>query len=326
MKRAVILGTGAFPLIIRLWLENLKKWQDEVDVIYIAVDHWNVPSTRDYILNLIKQFPKVKILENLRGWPDSYADAIKQSKEDSFLIMHDDTLVYKKGVVDKYFKIAEEGKVVTPLHGIYEPRVIVDEALQKKYDWTNDTAPYSFLLYFLFISRLNLEKTSINFNGVGWKVGDDIPLLGIKNAPVSIAGDTGFLLGLELFDKNVPFYTIPRSETASLVAKKDLVYFLIREMKDKHGIFSNGWLHLQNTGNTIPLWFKEDLDARRWYQDIEKVRLAWMYTMLQVEDYKEIPEFKKLADNIFNGVMIRCGLDLKEIETISNIFQILIYE
>lgn len=324
-KRAVILGTGAFPLILRLWLENLKKWQDEVDIVYMAIDNWSIPSTRDYIFKLSKQFPKVKILEELRGWPNSYTDVIKQSKEDLFLIMHDDAFVYQKGVVDKYFKIAEEGRVVTQRHGIYEPSIIVDEALQKKYNWTNDTSPYSFLLYFLFISRFNLEKTNIDFNGIGWRVGDDIPLLGIKNAPVSIAGDTGFILALELFEKQVPFHFIPRSETSGLIQEKDPIRFLIQQMKDKEGIFANGWLHLQNTGNTIPLWFKSDLDAHPWYGNIEKIRLAWMYTMLQF-DYSEIPDFKQLADNIFNGVMLRCGLDIEEIKTISNIFQILLYD
>ena len=104
MKRAVLLGTGAFPPILRLWLEMFKKWQDEVDVAYIAVDHWISLEVKDYIFKLVKQFNKVKLIDikvkdpTIR-WPNSYNIAFKESKEDSFLIMHDDTFVYKKGLV-----------------------------------------------------------------------------------------------------------------------------------------------------------------------------------------------------------------------------------
>lgn len=328
MKRAVLLGTAAFPPIIRLWMDMFKTWQDEVDVAYLAVDHWYDRSVRDFIYRLASQFPKIVLLDvKMRdvtiGWPNSYNEAFRNSKEDVFLIMHDDTLVYKKGVVSKYFDMAQQGTVAAPSIGIYEPRDIVDAAIQAKYGW-NDS-PYSFLLYFLFISRENLEKTSMDFNVKGWNVGDDIPLLGIKNSPTTVGGDTGFLLGLELFDKHVPFYRIPRSETASLsFQQENVISLLIQWMKDKEHIFKEGWLHLQNTGNTIPLWFTQDLDSREWHKNIEKVRLAWLYTMMQF-DYIEIPEFNKRLHDVFSGVMLRCGLEIDEIQTISNIFHILLY-
>lgn len=325
MSRAAIVGTGGFPLIIRLFLETFKKWQDEVDVLYIAIDHYSDPSTANYIRNLVKQFPKAKLLENTSGWPGSYKDAFEASKEDNFLIMHDDTFVHKKGIVDDYFKQAEDGYVVTPMHGIYEPRELVDEAINKKYGWNHP--PFSFLLYFLFISRKNLEKTSINFNGIGWQKGDDIPLLGIKDAPQSIAGDTGWIVALELFEKQVPFHPIARSETAGLAnANEDLIPLLIRWMKNKENIFGEGWLHLQNTGNTIPLWFNSDLDAREWHKNIEEVRLAWMYEMMRTESFEEIPEFKKKAQKVFDGVVLRCGADLDRIKTIADIFNVLLYD
>lgn len=297
MSRAVLLGTGAFPPILRLWLETYRKWQNEVDKLYIAVDNWNIPEARGYFLNLIKEFPNAVILENTRGWPDSYADAYKQSKEDNFLIMHDDTFVYKKGIVDNYFKIAEQGEVVTQKHEIYSPVDIVNAVLGKKYNW--NSPPYSFLLYFLFISRQNLEKTSLNFNGIGWKKGDDIPLLGIENATDGIAGDTGFLLGLELFEKQVPFHWIP----------------------DR-----SGWVHLQNTGNTIPLWFTQDIDARAWDLKVEEARLAWLYEMMRTESFDEIPEFKKKCEDILKKVVLKCGSDIDMIEKIADNFHQLLYD
>lgn len=297
MSRAVLLGTGAFPPILRLWLETYRKWQNEVDRLYIAVDNWNVPEARPYFLNLIKEFPNAVIMENTRAWPDSYADAYKQSKEDNFLILHDDTFVYKEGVVDKYFKIAEQGKVVTQKHEIYSPQDRVNEAITKKYGW--NFPPYSFLLYFLFISRQNLEKTSLNFNGIGWVKGDNIPLLGIENAPVGIAGDTGFLFGLELFEKQVPFH-----------------WLLSRE----------GWLHLQNTGNTIPLWFIQNIDARDWDLKIEEARLAWLYEMMRTESFDEIPEFKKKCEDIFKKVILKCGADMNKIKQMADGFRKTLYE
>ena len=239
--------------------------------------------------------------------------------------MHDDTLIHKKGVVDKYFKIAEAGKVATPMHGIYEPREIVDKAINEKYGW--DNPPYSFLLYFLFISRENLEKTSVNFNGIGWQKGDDIPLLGIKNAPVSIAGDTGWILGLELFEKGVEICPIPRSETANLAwEQEDIVSLLTNWMAKKENIFAEGWLHLQNTGNTIPLWFSQDISAREWHKNLEEPRLAWMFEMMHTESFDNIPEFKKRAQKIFEGVLLRCGGNIRRIAAIADIYHQLLYK
>jgi len=234
-------------------------------------------------------------------------------------------LVHKKGVVSAYFKKAEEGFVATPMHGIYEPSGLVNAAITKKYGWTDP--PFSFLLYFLFISRENLLKTSINFNGVRWKKGEDIPLVGMTNIPEGIAGDTGFPLGLELFEKGVPFYKIPRSETAGLAfEKKELISLLIEWMKDKKNFFSHGWLHLQNTGNTIPLWFSQDLEARIWHLNIEEPRLAWMYEMMRTGNYDSIPEFKKRMEDIFRVVALKCGANIDRIKTIADIFHILLYE
>src|SRR3990167_1879978 len=327
--RAAIVGTGGFPLVLRLFLETFKVWQDEVDVLYVVVDNWYDESVKNYTYNLVKQFPKVKLIDiKLEhpgvGWPNSYNVALDAGEEQTLLILHDDTFIYKKGVVDKYFKLAEEGKVVTPMHGIYEPKDLVDKAILKKYGWTNP--PFSFLLYFLFISRENLEKTSQDFNGVGWNIGDDIPLLDIKNSPTTIGGDTGFLLGLELFEKDVPIYPIPRSETAGLNYEEgDIIPILTQWMENKENIFEEGWVHLQNTGNTLPAWFKEDLDARKWQVKLEEVRLAWMYEMMRTDSFDEIPEFKKKADDIFNGVMIRCGGDLERVKTLANIFHSLLY-
>lgn len=322
--RSVLLGTNAFPPIIRLYMEMFKVWQDEVDELIIAVDTWSEPSTRDWVINLIKKFPKARLMEGTKGWPNSYTDAYKQSKADTFLIMHDDTLVHKKSVVTKHFEMAESGAVAVPFHGTYEPKELVDKAISKKYGGLN-LSSYSFLLYFLFISREDLEKTSIDFNGIGWQKGDNIPLLGIKDAPQSIAGDTGWIIALELFEKFVPFYSIPRSETAGL-GGKNIISELIEMMKDKKGIFGNGWLHLQNTGNTIPLWFKEDIDARKWNLEHEEVRLAWLYEMMQTDTYEEIPEFKKRMHDIFNVIVLKCGADIDRIKTLSNIFHILLYK
>lgn len=279
--RVVLLGTGAFPPILRLWLETVKIWQNEVDKIYIAVDEANKVS--DELKKFCKKFPKIVIIEGCRGWPNSYNDAYEASKEDLFLIMHDDTLVYEKGLLDRYFRIAEKGKVAVPMHQIYEPAHIVNAALLKKYGW--DNPPYSFLLYFLFISRKNLKKTTINFNGIGWLKDEAIPLLGIESAPEGIAGDTGFLLGLELFEKQVPIYPILNRE---------------------------GWLHIQNVGNTIPLWFKEDLDSREWNLKYEEARLTWLYLMLKLlgkDNYWEI--FKKVRE--------KCNADYGKIVKMANI-------
>lgn len=313
--RAALIGSGGFTPILNLFLETVKIWQDEVDRIYIAIDSSN--TLDNYIKEKCKQFPKITLLEGCRGWPDSYNDAFNESKEDLFLILHDDTLIYEKGIVAKYFKLAEEGFVCTPMHGIYQPEDIINEYIHRKYGWNNP--PYSFLLYFLFISRENLLKTDINFNGKGWEPGEVVNELNIT-APVGMSGDTGFLLGLQLFDKKVSLHEIPRSETSGLTQTDDALEVLEQWQKDSSQIFEYGWFHLQNTGNTIPNWFKEDLDKKEWNGKIEEVRLAWFYLMLCLMD-KEAEKYWK----VFRAVALKCKIEYARIETMASIFNNLLF-
>ncbi len=319
MKRAVIVGTGAFLPILNLWLETTRIWQDEVDKIYVAEASFIVRNDKEEIRNLCKKFPKVVLMENCNKWPESYADAYKVSKEDNFLIMHDDTLVYEKGIIDKYFKIAESGEVAVPKHQIYEPALTINEYLIKKYGWKIEDAPFSFLLYFLFISRENLEKTTLNFGGIGWNVGDDIPLLGVTNSPTTVGGDTGFLLGLELFEKKIPFHFIKRSDTAILTYANDSLETLKKWRDNKEEIFKEGWLHMYNTGNSIPTWYYQDISQREWDRKLEEMRLVWLNVMLQLLDK---PEYWK----VFQKVREKCGIKEERISEMADILNNLLFK
>lgn len=314
--RAIFLGSSAFPPIIRLWLETAKIWQDEVDKIYIAVDYPN--KIDDDTRKLCKEFPKIVLLENTTKWPGSYNDAYKASREDTFLIMHDDTLVYRKGVLDKYFKLAEEGKVAVPTHQIYEPASVINEYLIKRYGFKIEDAPFSFLLYFLFISRENLEKTTMDFNGKGWNIGDDISLLGVTNSPTTVGGDTGFLLSLELFENKVPFYNIKRSDTAILSYAEDSLEALKKWRDNNEEIFKEGWLHIYNTGNSIPTWYTADLDDREWDGKLEEMRLVWLYLMLKLLGK---PKYWK----VWEKVRRKCDIDYDRIFEMANILNNLLF-
>lgn len=275
MTRSVLLASGIYPLIIRYWLENLKLWEHRIDKVYIAVEKKTDLHYLSYLKEKTKDNPKIVIVENCNPWPDSYADAFKASKEDLFIIMHDDTYIYDPNIVDEYFVLAEEGKVVTPLHEMYSPKPKIETMLRQKYpgifplvtrvqkgnigSWEG----FSFLLYLVFISRKNMDKTTLNFNG--WESPTYKESLG--------AADTGFQFMLDLLDKKVEIYPIPRYDPENT---------------------GGPYIHLQNIGNTIPSLLNDEqpLDPN-WDMNILKSKLDWIDKFMSVDDYHEIPEFKE---------------------------------
>lgn len=272
MSRAVLLASGIYPLIIRYWIENLKTWEHKIDKVYIAVEHKANPLYLYYFKKVVNDDPKIVVLENCSGWPNSYVDAFRASKEDLFLIMHDDVYIYDPDILDKYFSLAEAGKVVTPLHEMYSPKDKVEKMLKEKYPGifplkttarlgnTGGFEGYSFLLYLIFISRVNLEKTSLNFNGWASPT-HDIDFMG---------ADTGFTLMLDLLDKKVEIYPIPRYDIN----------------------FGGGeYIHLQNVGNAIPELLEGEGELKNWNMKILANKLDWIYKFIAINDYDQIKDF-----------------------------------
>jgi len=172
MSRAVIVSTSSDALL-KYWKKVNSHWFEKVDNIYI-VDS--------------------RVGEH---YPKNVEDKIREVKEDLLLIMHDDVFVYDKEILVIYFDYAEAGKVCSPIQASHSTDEVTEVALKKKFgnNW-------SFFPYFLFVSRENILKTSVNLHG--YKT-DKCPVLGVPTS-----GDQGYLLSLELRNTGTDIFPIAR--------------------------------------------------------------------------------------------------------------------
>lgn len=309
MTRAVVFGTVYNPFILRYWLENFKIWQHKVDKVYLCHDRIHQPEIRAYLDAEVAKFPKIEIIEDCGGWPWNMEETIKhKAKEDLILVIHDDTYIYNPDILDKYFELTGDGKVITPLFVHYSPGGEVEAAVKAKYPqmpWSVDGyVSSSFLLYFLFCSRENYLKTDVDFANNLWTEKDYIKELDYTPKG-RFGGDTGLKFGFQLLANGVEVLPIKDNNLVNIPHKPDPIGEF-NKMVDE-GL---DWLHLQNISNTIPLWFYSEGD---WFAGIKTeghkiheqaeyrdnpavkegntMRLAWLEEFMAVDDFSKIKGF-----------------------------------
>lgn len=183
MTRAVIVSTRNDDL--------LKYWKK-------VNDHW----LKDVVLHVVKS-------NNDLPYPKGVEEMIKQAGEDVLLIMHDDVFVYNAGLINSYFTIAEQGKVVSPLHKNYNKMDEVEMVMKQNYGKI-----MAFYPYFLFIRKDLIMKTSIDLNGR-----KDFDFNGLI-----CSGDQGFVMCCELLEMGVDFEALPISDPPNWIHAQDLTY------------------------------------------------------------------------------------------------------
>lgn len=335
--RSVVLGTLYNPFIIRYWLENFKKWQHKVDAVYLCHDRTHVPEIKNFLDSEVSKFPKIHVLDNLGGWPYNMEQAIKQTKEDLILVIHDDTYFYNPSILDTYFDEAEKGKVITPLFVSYAPVQAVDEAVKRKYPFmpwrVGEYTSCSFLLYLLFCSRENYLKTDIDFSGNLWEKGEYIKELDFTPEE-RFGGDTGFRFGFQLLHKNVEVKPIKANNLSNIAHEVDPLKTFNEMVEGKLD-----WLHLQNVSNMIPLWFASEeefyggkVDGHKIhemgiYKDNKAVlegitmKLAWLEEYMNVGDYSKIQDFYDYILKETEYIISYMNIDKKKIKEYSGIIK-----
>lgn len=111
--RSAFITSSGDPFVLLNCLHYFETvWQDEVDECWVAL---NSSMERGVMCELIKRFPKkVKfIYTNQRmGYGKPINMMLEMSPEGNVLLLEDDTIIFKKGIVDKYFSLLENQKYV----------------------------------------------------------------------------------------------------------------------------------------------------------------------------------------------------------------------
>lgn len=276
-SRAVVLGTNAYPYLMAYWLHLFNTvWCEEVDKVYIAVSQPVHPSAWAFTRALLKTNEKIEVIKTNLNWPMSITKVLKQVKESHVMIPHDDLFIFEKGVVDKMFRVAEKGKVVTPIHSNYTPPHLINELMQMKWskqlpmvEEDTEATGYSFFCNFFFAPMSLMRQTSMDFGGYLVKQGEYSPLLDFTPLTQEIHADTNFKLGLELLDAGAEFYCpreidfkrylpISMNPTRGLKALKKL----------NGGLYDQPYLHLQ----TFSYHLQGLLPDYGFYEEVEQIR------------------------------------------------------
>lgn len=254
--RAVLLGTNAYPFLIRYWYELFTRfWENEVDKVYIAVSKPEHKSVWPYFRKLLHSHPKIEVFETGKMWPMSINEVAREIKEDLIWIPHDDTFVFKRGVLDRYFDIVEKtGKVITPLTQIYSEPAYVNDLLLRKYGGQlpinvpeTGEVGFSFYCNMFFVTRELMNKTSMDFGELHVKEGEIFEPLSHSPLEKNVDSDTNFKFELELLFAGAEFIGIPKMEVAGVYNDPSPIASLQSMKENKQGPFSHyaGWVHLQ---------------------------------------------------------------------------------
>jgi len=241
-RRVVLLPTMDQPHANGMWLQLYERWQNEVDKLYVHVNDYTHGVALKYMLD---------------KWV---------YRDDIVMLIENDGIVFKPGIVDKYFKIIEDGKADI----VGSPRMSchpeIAEAAKKKwnldYEGFGDKGPNLWPNMF-FIKAKHLFDTDMHFHAKGWKKGDKIKELDHVVENDNIMGDTLVWTCIQLRAEGLKIHEIPQYHASP---------YDIENAEKKEGIFDGKcpYFHFGSlTGDfTVP---QDDISSR----ELER-RAAWL--------------------------------------------------
>lgn len=217
MSRACLLPMPGDPIILNNFIKNFNAvWKDEVDTLYVLlnVDHRMPREIVDWDMELLEKTDKVIGLYTgeMLFQGAALRHMLPYVKEDLILSIEDDTIITKRGQVDKCFRKIESGEADV----VGSPRSccskqILDACATK---WDLDYSGYGdkgpvYWPNFFFCRKEDLLKTDQHYEPIGWKKGDYIKELDIT-AEEDLTGDVFVWLCIQLRALGLKFYDVPQ--------------------------------------------------------------------------------------------------------------------
>lgn len=213
LNRAAFLPTTGDPYVILHCLKFFEDvWQDEVDKLYIAICTTVNRSTIFNLINILKQNSKVCILYVDHGI--SHGDGIdlilSQSTEENIMLLEDDAIIHKKGIVDHYFKKIESGEydLIGSERSCCTSNIIELAKNRWNLDFSGagDRGP-GYWPCFLWIKRKYMKATDRIFSNYSFKVGEKLFDTVLTEEAV---GDTFMWASLQLREMGLKILNIPQ--------------------------------------------------------------------------------------------------------------------
>lgn len=217
MSRAALLPMPGDPFILNHFVSNFENiWKDEVDKLYILLNmdvrmpQEIIDVSKSIIANEDKIVPLFTHNMLFQGAALRYM--LPEVKEDLIISIEDDTVIVKRGQIDKCFRKLETGEADV----IGSPRLVcskqIADACAKK--WNLDYSGYgdkgpTFWPNFFFCRKEDLLRTDLHFEPKGWEKGEYIRELDITAEEV-LSSDVFTWLCIQLRAMGLTFYDVPQ--------------------------------------------------------------------------------------------------------------------
>ncbi len=204
MSRAAILPFPGDPFLINYWLKFYDNiWGQEIDKLYIYLNSPIEKPVVDYIRDRIGRSKNINFTYN--DTQIEHGDAINRTldliTEEYLMLIEDDAIVFRSGMVDECFSLLESGNydIIGSRRGSCSQEIIdqADKLWKIPDTGFSDNGPNFWPCYF-FTKTDILKATSRRFSARAWTQGETItPLQYVVEAPL-VNGDTFVNTSLEL--------------------------------------------------------------------------------------------------------------------------------
>lgn len=211
MSRAVFLPSPGDPYVLLHCLSYIDNWINEIDKLYININSAIDPKLIEKTIVKLNH-PKMDItyVDHSLDHGGSLNYMLERCSEDNILLIEDDSIIFKKGIVDRYFRVLEnnEADVIGSPRGsctnwIWET---ARERYNLDYSGFGDKGP-NLWPCFLYTKRQTLLDTDRNFCARRWSKGDS--LMG-QTVPGDEAGDTFVNTSIQFREKGLRIMEIPQ--------------------------------------------------------------------------------------------------------------------
>lgn len=343
-SRAGILPHPIDPFMLAYWLHGFHNvWGKEIDKLYIVANSPIREEVVDYIKKITSD-PKIVLLYFPKQIEhgDAINRALEMVQEKHVVLLEDDCMIFKQGVVDKCFKELENGNVdiVASKRGSCHPEIMerAKNLWGLSYEGFGDQGCNFFPnLYFSSVDLL--KKTDRDFGARAWKKGEIIKEL--DNYTVVndvIYGDTFVWASLQLRSMVHPerICIIPQYH-GSPDDPED--YEHNRALWDGHapwchiGSLSSGIHGILTDERGVPLAYSHDPQHDKNIRDIGKIvntegerreferRLQWWLTFVDFGDQKQLAEFRQEYRNAIARALMKMHISMKNIAKRQRIYK-----
>lgn len=292
MSRAVILPFPGDPFLLNLWLKFYDNvWGDEVDKLYIYLNSSVEKRVVRYIKDRARRSKNTMVLyePQMADHGESINKTLDHVKEEYLMLIEDDAIIFKSGMVDMCFSLLESDKydIIGSKRGSCALEII--EAADKK--WNIKETPYgdngpNFWPCFFFTKTAILKQTTRHFGARAWKQGENItPLSYVVEVPV-VYGDTFVNTSLELRA------TIPE-ERIYYVPQYHLHPDDWRNFENSRTVFDDKapWLHIGSLSSGISGVLRDEFNrplAYRFTREKEQATVLepWANTLMEKREWE----------------------------------------